>query len=224
MCINALVIFHNFVATVTVLIMLERQSDTSKTRMLRNKEDISLLNIRIDELEQNKTYLLEENMQLQSQLKDTHNKLDGVREELRMTKQMFDKNQEEIEILNVKCSTDHELEIKKYKSTIQELSTSLREYQSKVCYHCNNSQITRKKCFVQFSSMTTKMKQLSEKMIMEKTSSDKAKKAFSSQLSNQTAEAKKAVLEVSQMKVYINIIHVCTITIVTTFVCLLFLD
>ena len=49
--------------------------------------------------------------------------------------------------------------------------------------------------------MTTKMNQLSEKILLEKTSSDKTKKAFSSQLSNQTAEAKKAALEMTKMKV-----------------------
>ncbi len=49
--------------------------------------------------------------------------------------------------------------------------------------------------------MTAKINQLSEKIITDKTSSDKVKKAISSQLSDQTSEAKKSALEVSKLKV-----------------------
>ena len=115
-----------------VLDMLEHQHDASKTNISSKDADISVLKNRVAELEQKQTYLLQENVQLHSQLKDTQKNLNEVMEELKVSEQRLDKEQEERKIITVQCNREHELEVSKHKSTIQELSTSLKEYQSKV--------------------------------------------------------------------------------------------
>ena len=118
----------------TAFAMLEQQSDASEIYISTKDKEIYVLQAKIDEFERVKISTEEENSKLRSELNDAFQKFSVVSQELQLTKRKYEDSQEEFKNERSRLDREHASEVSKYKYTIQELSVSVKEYQSKVWY------------------------------------------------------------------------------------------
>ncbi len=110
----------------------ERQYNAFHSDVTMKNKEILTLTSKVEELEGLQKCLQQDDCKLRSELMENKKELTTVSKELQETNLSYLNIQEDFQSERSKSDREHELEVIKYKSTIQELSCSLKEYQTKV--------------------------------------------------------------------------------------------
>lgn len=169
--------------------MLETLERRKKEYSSQYDDEIRVLKDQVNTILEQKSAVEAQRVDLMAELETSKKKQHQLEEQLQSTKTQLICSRDDLKELKVRFAASekkYSSEVDLYQTKLKEQSDILKEYQDKVI------------------TVTGKVQKLSQQIAAEKNSTEKVKKSYSSQISHQSAEAKKMALELSKLKVLHN--------------------